>query len=64
MTSSIIYLKNMVKIALLSSAGHRLSKYTKLVLPAMLLIGIAVYTPSCAANKCDCPRFSGHRLGH
>ena len=64
MTSSIIYLKNMVKIALSSGAGHRLSKYTKLVLPALLLIGIAVYTPGCAANKCDCPRFSGHRVGH
>ena len=63
MTSSIIYLKNMARIQS-SGASYKPGKYTKLILSAILLIGIAIYTPGCAANKCDCPRFSGHRVGH
>jgi len=64
MTSSIIFLKNMIYRLRSYSADHDLCKYTKLILPAILLIGIAISTDGCAANKCDCPRFSGHRLGH
>lgn len=31
-----------------------------------ILTGIVLATtlPSCAANKCDCPTFGGHRLKH
>ena len=64
MKSSLLFLKNILEIFQSYPANHRGSKYTKLMLPAILLIGIAVHSGGCAANKCDCPKFSGHRLGH
>lgn len=45
-------------------AKRRLGRYAKALLPAILLVGIAVYTQGCAATKCDCPKFGGHRLKH
>lgn len=40
----------------------------KTLLRAMLIfmVGIMLSTSlsSCAANKCDCPEFGGHRLKH
>lgn len=64
MPSSIIFLINMAGISRLSYVSHLLRKYTKLLLPAVLLVGIAISADGCAANKCDCPKFSGHRVGH
>jgi hypothetical protein len=64
MPSSILFFKNMAGIYRLHYAGLGLRKYIKLFLPAVLLIGLAVSTGGCAANKCDCPKFSGHRVGH
>ncbi|MBS1595896.1 MAG: hypothetical protein JST90_16415 [Bacteroidetes bacterium] len=31
---------------------------------AILLTATATLSTGCAANKCDCPKFGGHRLKH
>ncbi|MBP6731315.1 MAG: hypothetical protein KA149_04610 [Chitinophagales bacterium] len=45
-----------------------MQKQTKNIARILLAIltGIILATtlPSCAANKCDCPEFGGHRLKH
>jgi hypothetical protein len=46
-------------------AGNKWISYCfKVLLPVMLVVGIAAATQGCAANKCDCPKFGGQRLKH
>ena len=69
MPSSVIFSKDKAAKRLITSVlsswtDRRLGRYFKALLPAVLLVGIAVYTEGCAANKCDCPKFGGQRLKH
>lgn len=69
MPSSVIFSKDsaakrLITPALSFWADAGLSRYAKALLPVLLLIGIAVYTQGCAANKCDCPKFGGQHLKH
>jgi hypothetical protein len=48
----------------LSTFKYYLTRYVRVLIPAILLIGIAVHTSGCAAQKCDCPKFGGHHLAH
>jgi len=48
-----------------SKQAERLSvRFARFLLPVLLLAGIAAFSQGCAANKCDCPKFGGHRVSH
>jgi hypothetical protein len=69
MPSSAFFSENKIKSSLitfqpLSTSKHYLKRYAGILIPAMLLVGIAVHTSGCASQKCDCPKFGGHHLAH
>jgi hypothetical protein len=37
---------------------------TRLIYAVILVMSISLLGQSCAASKCDCPKFGGHRLHH
>lgn len=46
-------------------SGHRFcTRVLILSMAAILLTATATTSTGCAANKCDCPKFGGHRLKH
>lgn len=69
MPSSGFFLKNKIANTWISvlkslSACNPSLKSGRLILPIILLAGVVVFCQGCAASKCDCPKFSGHRLSH
>ncbi len=46
------------------SASRFCTRSLVLALTAILLMATATMSTGCAANKCDCPKFGGHRLKH
>ena len=69
MLSSAIFSKNKTQSPLitfqsLSMSGYYLKRCLRVLLPAILLMGMAVHNSGCAAQKCDCPKFGGHHLAH
>ena len=69
MPSSAFFSENKTMCSLITfqpqaRSRYYLKRYVRVLVPVILLIGIAIGSNGCASQKCDCPKFGGHHLAH